>query len=334
MSKINIAINGLGRIGRIAWRAASTSKKLNIVAVNELAIGEMSANLLRHDTVYGDWRQSVRFVDNNLIVQGKKINYFSEKEPLRLPWRKLGVDIVLECTGVFRDYNEARSHLKAGAKKVILSAPAKGVKTFVLGVNGDKYNSETDHIISNASCTTNCYAPITKILHNKFGIDKGYMATVHAVTNDQKIVDAGAKSDLRRARSGLVNIIPTTSGSEKAIGEAIPELAGKLHTMAMRVPVQVGSVIYAIYQLSQETTAEAVNRVIKTAAGGEMKGLINYSEEPLVSSDIVGSNYSAIFDSLLTEADGNIVKVVAWYDNEWGYTSRLIELAEKVAENL
>jgi glyceraldehyde 3-phosphate dehydrogenase len=321
-----IAINGFGRIGRAAFKVAMEKDDLEVVAINDLADIEALAHLLKYDSAYGVYKKEVKVENDKLVVGDKSISYFNEKDPSKLPWDDLGVDVVLECTGVFRKYEDAEKHLQAGANKVVLSAAPKseGIKVIVMGVNEKEYNPEKDKIISCASCTTNCYAPITKLLHDNFTVERGFMVTAHAVTNDQRVTDLPHK-DLRRARSVLGNIIPTTSGSDKATVEVIPELEGKIHAMAMRVPILVGSVIYAIYDLKDNPAPDKVNKLIKQASEGDYKDLIKYETDPIVSSDIVGTTYSAILDSQLTEYSDDLIKLVAWYDNEWAYVHRLIE---------
>ncbi len=321
---IKIAINGFGRIGRSAFkRILDSHKDLEVVAVNDLADPKTLAHLLKHDSVYGIYEQPI------------KAQILAEKDPLNLPWKDLGIDIVLECTGFFADSAGAKKHLSAGAKKVIVSAPCKGsdIPTYVLGGNEDKYNPNKDNIVSMGSCTTNCYVPVTKILHNNFEVERGFMVTAHAATNNQKVLDSPHK-DLRRARSVLDNIIPTTSGSDKATTEVIPELKGKLHAMAMRIPVRVGSVIYAVYDLKKKPSPDQINQIMEKASQEEYKDILKYVTNPIVSSDIVGSPYSAIFDSLLTEQSDDLIKIVAWYDNEWGYACRLAEMAQFIGDKL
>ncbi|MBU4360255.1 type I glyceraldehyde-3-phosphate dehydrogenase [Patescibacteria group bacterium] len=331
--KINVAINGFGRIGRSAFKIAFEKNNIEIVAINDLTDNATLAHLLKYDSVYGIYDKDIKYTDKGLVVNKKHIAVFSQKEIQKLPWKKLNVDVVLECTGVFREYEDIKKHLKAGAKKVILSATPKSkeIKTYVIGVNENQYKPE-EKIVSCASCTTNCYAPITKILHNKFGVERGFMVTAHAVTTDQRILDLPHK-DLRRARTVLDNIIPTSSNSDKAIGEIIPELKGKIHTMAMRVPVRVGSVIYAIYDLKKKPSPEAVNNLMKRASRTNYKNIIKYETEPIVSADIVNTTYSAIFDSLLTQYSDDLIKIVAWYDNEWAYSNRLVEMIQMVIPN-
>ena len=333
---IKIAINGFGRIGRPTLRRIlDKHPNLEVAAINDLTDAKTLAHLLKYDSVYGTYQKEVKAADGSLLIDGRKITVLAEKEPAKLSWKKLGVDVVLECTGRFTDYEGAKKHLSAGAKKVIISAPGKGpgVSTYILGGNEEKYNPEKDHVISMGSCTTNCYVPVTKIIHDNFTVERGFMVTAHAVTNDQRLLDSPHK-DLRRARAVLDNIIPTTSGSDRATIEVIPELKGKLHTMAMRVPVRVGSVIYAIYDLKKKPSPEAVNEIMKKAAQGKYKGILKYETNPIVSSDVIGSTYSAIFDSLLTEYSDDLIKVVALYDNEWGYACRLAELAEFVGNKI
>lgn len=321
-----IAINGFGRIGRAAFKVAFEKDELEVVAVNDLADIESLAHLLKYDSAYGVYGKEVKIENNNLRVGDKIITCLNEKDPSKLPWEEMGVDVVLECTGVFRKFEDAQKHLQAGAKRVVLSAAPKseGIKVIVMGVNEDDYDPKEDKVISCASCTTNCFAPITKLLHDNFTVERGFMVTAHAVTNDQRVTDLPHK-DLRRARSILGNIIPTTSGSDKATVEVIPELEGKIHAMALRVPVLVGSVIYAIYDLKENPAPDKVNKLVKQASEGDYRGIIKYETDPIVSSDIVGTNYSAILDSQLTEYSDDLIKLVAWYDNEWAYVHRLVE---------
>jgi len=351
---IKVAINGFGRIGRGTLRAffealkgspnvvfancvdPSLLNEIEIVAINDLAGAQNSAHLFKYDSVHGVYRGEVSVKgDDTLVVDGREIKVFSEPDPERLPWKELGVDIVLECTGKFRDREGAGKHLKAGAKKVIISAPGKKVdRTIVLGVNHREYNPAEDNIISNASCTTNCLAPVAKVLNENFGIVKGVMTTTHAYTMDQRLLD-GTHKDLRRARAAAINIIPTTTGAAKATGEVIPSLKGKLEAEARRVPVPDGSMIDLVVLLEKETSAEEINRVMREAAEGELKGILQYTEEPIVSQDIVGNPYSSILDGLLTKVVGNnMAHVVAWYDNEWGYSNRMRDIALFVAERL
>ncbi len=351
---VRVAINGFGRIGRGTLRAYFEALKgsskvvfanpvnpeilndIEIVAINDIAGAESSAHLFKYDSVHGIYEGEVSVKNGKiLVVDGKEITILSEYDPQKLPWKELEVDIVLECTGKFRDREGAAKHLKAGAKKVIISAPGKKVdKTVVLGVNHDEFDPEKDEIISNASCTTNCLAPVAKVLQEKFGIVKGVMTTTHAYTMDQRLLD-GTHKDLRRARAAAINIIPTTTGAAKATGEVIPELKGKLEAEARRVPVPDGSMIDLVVLLERETTPEEINAAVKEASEGAMKGVIQYVEEPLVSQDIVGNPHSSIFDAQLTKViGGNLAHVVAWYDNEWGYSNRMRDITLFVAEKM
>ena len=330
---VRVAINGFGRTGRAAFRAALESgADIEWVAINDVADPPMLAQLLKYDTVYGRFGGTVEAGDGAIFVNGEKIVTPMESDPSRLPWEALGVDVVIESTGRFRARADAAKHLDAGAKKVIVSAPAKEPDvTVVLGVNFETYDAERHDIVSNASCTTNCLAPVAKVLHEAFGIRHGVMTTVHAYTGDQMLLD-GPHKDYRRARSAAANLVPTSTGAAKAIGLVVPELAGKLHGFAVRVPVPTGSLVDLTVELERATTVDAVNALFLTRADrGELAGILRYSEEPLVSSDIVRSPYSSIFDApLTTVVDGTQLKVVAWYDNEWGYSNRLVELAQRV----
>lgn len=325
-----IAINGFGRIGRLTLRELLTKKDVEVVAINDLTDAHTLAYLFKYDSNQGRFDGEVSYEGKNtLIVNGKSIKLFSERDPANLPWKDLEVDVVAECTGVFRDAESAGKHLEAGAKRVIISAPAKGnVKTVVMGVNEDTITDE-DKIISNASCTTNCLAPIAMILDREFGIQKGYINTIHAYTADQNLVDA-PHSDLRRARAAAQSIIPTTTGAAVAVGLVLPNLKGKLDGMATRVPVAAGSLTDLVVILNKEVTAQEVNAVIKNSAEGNLKGIVEYTEDPIVSCDIIGNRNSSIFDSAITSANGNLVKVVAWYDNEYGYASRTADLVAMV----
>ncbi len=323
---IKVAINGFGRIGRWVLKAGLKDKAINVVAVNDLTDAKTLAYLLKYDTAYGKFDGKVEAKGNDLIVNGKRIRIFSEKDPSKLPWGKLGIDVVVESTGIFRTKEQASLHLKAGAKKVLISAPAKGeafVRTIVPGVN-DKTLKKTDRIVSNASCTTNCLAPVAKVLNDKFGIESGLMTTVHAYTADQKLVDAPHK-DLRRGRAAAMNIVPTTTGAAKAVGLVLPELNGKMDGIAIRVPVVDGSVIDLTVDLKKKATVEQINKAFKDAANKELKGVLEYSEEALVSSDIIGNTHGAVFDSSFTKVIGNTAKVLAWYDNEYGYCCQMIK---------
>ncbi|MDB5100144.1 MAG: gapA [Cyanobacteria bacterium RYN_339] len=332
-----IAINGFGRIGRQVLRAALLKKApLDFVGVNDLTDAETLAHLFKYDSVHGIYPGEVRAEGNAIVVDGKKIPIFAEKDPAQLPWKQIGAEVVVESTGRFVDRENCAKHLAAGAKKVIISAPAKGEDlTIVLGVNEDKYDPENHHILSNASCTTNCLAPVAKILNDKFGIVNGLMTTVHSYTNDQKILDL-PHEDLRRARAAAESIIPTTTGAAKAVALVLPELKGKLNGMAMRVPTPDVSVVDLVVNLEKETTVEEVNAALSAAADKDrMTGVLKYCDEPLVSRDYIGNPYSSIVDAALTMViDKKMVKVIAWYDNEWGYSNRVVDLAVFVGERL
>lgn len=334
---IKVAINGFGRIGRPTLKIILEKKGLEVAAINDLTEIKTLAHLLKYDSSYGIYNHEVNFDEEDLLIDDKKIKVLAEKEPQSLPWRDLGVDIVLECTGLFTEYEGASQHIKAGAKKVIISAPAKSqeIKTFVLGVNEEKYQPENDHIISNASCTTNCLAPVVKVLQEAFGVEKGLMTTVHSYTNDQRLQDL-PHEDLRRARAAALNIIPTTTGAAKTVTKVIPELEGKLDGLAFRVPTATVSVTDFVCLTEKPTIKEEVNRsFISAAKSAKLKGILGVSNEELVSMDYKGNPYSAIVDLALTYVVGeNLVKVVAWYDNEWGYAMRLAELTELVANKL
>jgi len=325
---IKVAINGFGRIGRMVFRAGFKDKDIDFVAFNDLTDNKTLAHLLKYDSVHGKFPGKVEYDNENIIVDGKKIKVLAEKDPAKLSWKKLKIDIVVESTGFFLTKELVSLHLKAGAKKVLLSAPAKSpdIKTIVLGVNEKIYDKKKDKIISNASCTTNCLAPIVKILNNTFGIKRGFMTTAHGYTADQRLVDAPHK-DLRRARSAAINIIPTTTGAAKTVGKVIPELDGKLDGIALRVPIANSSIIDFVCELEKDVTIKQINDIFKKLAKKDMKGILEYSEDPLVSTDVIGNTNSAIFDSLSTNViNGNFVKVLAWYDNEYGYSCRMIEL--------
>lgn len=325
MSTIRVAINGFGRIGRLTFKALQNKENVEVVAINDLTDTATLAHLLKYDSVHGKFPGTVSHDAENIIVDGKAIRIYAEKEPAKLPWGSLNVDVVLESTGRFTNPEGAGGHITAGAKKVLISAPAKGgIPTIVLGVNDDTLTADMN-IVSNASCTTNCLAPMAKVLNDSFGIDKGYITTVHAYTADQRIQDA-PHSDLRRARAAAVNIVPTSTGAAKAVGLVLPELNGKLDGVAMRVPVPDGSLTDLVVQLKKEVTAEEINAAMKAAAEGPLKGVLEYSEDPLVSTDIVGNPHSNIFDAGMTSAMGNLVKVVGWYDNEAGYSNRSADM--------
>lgn len=325
-----IAINGFGRIGRLAFRELLQRKDVSLVAVNDLSDPETLVHLLRYDSVHGPLPEEVKLEGNQLQVAGQHIEILAEQDPASLPWKRLEVDVVLECTGIFRTSEKMELHRQAGARKVLLSAPAKGpMKTLVLGVNQDELRDD-DVLLSNASCTTNCLAPMTKVLSDAFGIEKGYMTTTHAYTADQNLQD-GPHKDLRRARAAALSIIPTTTGAAKAVALVMPELEGKLDGMAMRVPTPTGSVTDLTVELSREVSAAEINQKMKEAAGAQLKGILQYSEDPLVSADIVGNKHSCIFDSQLTSANGKLAKIIGWYDNEAGYAARLADLAQRLA---
>ena len=329
---VRVGINGFGRIGRLVFREMQKRDGIEVVAINDLTNAKTLAHLLKYDSVHKKFDGDVSAKEDAIVVNGKEIKIYAEKDPANLPWGELGVDMVVEATGVFRKKDQIAKHIEAGAKKVVLTVPAKDEidNTIVLGVNDDELKAD-DKIVSNASCTTNCLAPVAKVLNDEFGIVKGLMTTVHAYTNDQRILDL-PHSDLRRARSAAVSIIPTTTGAAKAVGKVIPALNGKLNGMAMRVPTPDGSVVDLTVELEKEVTAEQVNAAVKKAAEGPMKGILEYTEDPIVSVDIVGNSHSSIFDSGMTMASGNMVKILSWYDNEWGYSVRVVDLVEKMAK--
>ncbi|WP_409472778.1 type I glyceraldehyde-3-phosphate dehydrogenase [Streptomyces sp. HC307] len=333
---IRVGINGFGRIGRNYFRALlEQGADIEIVAVNDLGDTATTAHLLKYDTILGRLKQEVTHTADTITVGGYTIKVLSERNPADIPWGELGVDIVIESTGIFTKKEDAAKHIAGGAKKVLISAPAKDEDiTIVMGVNHDKYDPANHHVISNASCTTNCVAPMAKVLDENFGIVKGLMTTVHAYTNDQRILDFPHK-DLRRARAAAENIIPTTTGAAKATALVLPQLKGKLDGMAMRVPVPTGSVTDLVVELGREVTKEEVNAAFQKAAEGELKGLLEYTEDPIVSSDIVNAPASCTFDSSLTMVqEGKNVKVIGWYDNEWGYSNRLVDLTVFVGNQL
>lgn len=327
-----VGINGFGRIGRNVFRAALNNKNVDIVAVNDLTDAKTLAHLLKYDSVHGTLSAEVKAVEGGIEVNGKVIKVLAEREPANLPWKALGVDVVVESTGRFTDADKAAAHITAGAKKVIISAPAKGEDiTIVLGVNQDKYDPAKHHVISNASCTTNCLAPFAKVLNDTFGIKRGLMTTVHSYTNDQQILDLPHK-DLRRARAAAMSIIPTTTGAAKAVALVIPELKGKLNGFAMRVPTPNVSVTDLVAELEKPATADEINAALKAAAEGPLKGILAYCDEPLVSRDFNGNPNSSIVDALSTMVvEGSLVKVVSWYDNEWGYSNRVVDLVAFIA---
>ena len=328
---IKVGINGFGRIGRNIMRAALSDKNLDFVAVNDLTDAKTLAHLLKYDSVLGNLDRSIQATGDAISVDGDEFKVLSEKDPAQLPWQELGVDVVFECTGRFTKRDDAAKHLAAGAKKVIITAPATNPDvTLVLGVNDQAYDKSTHHIISNASCTTNCLAPLAKVIHESFTINKAWMTTVHAYTNDQNLLDLPHK-DLRRARAAAMSIIPTTTGAAKAVGEVLPELKGKFDGIAMRVPTPNVSVVDLVALVAKKTTTEAVNAALEAAANGAMKGILQFEKEPLVSIDFRRNAHSSIVDAAYTKVmDGDFVKVLAWYDNEWGYSSRCVDLLKKV----
>ena len=327
---LKIGINGFGRIGRLVFRAVSQhyGEKLNVAAINDLTDAKTNAHLLKYDSTYGIYPGKVEASADSIIVDGEKTKVLAERDPAKIPWKDYGVDIVIESTGLFTDATKAAAHLQGGAKKIIISAPASNEDiTIVLGVNEDKYEPKKHNIISNASCTTNCIAPVAKVLNDNFGITKGLLSTIHAYTNNQRLLDMYHK-DLRRARSAALNIVPTTTGAAKAVSLVIPELKGKLHGIALRVPVPTVSLCDLVCDLGKEVTVDQINSTFREAANGRLKGILEYCEEPLVSTDFRGNQHSSIFDSLQTMVlGGNMVKVIAWYDNEWGYSCRMADLA-------
>lgn len=326
---VKVGINGFGRIGRNMFRQSLKNENVEVVAVNDLTDANMLAHLLKYDSVHGKLGEEVKVDGENIVVGDKKIRVFSEKDPANIGWKEYGVDIVIESTGIFRDKASASKHIEAGAKKVIISAPSSDADLMMLlGVNEEKYNKDAHHVVSNASCTTNCLAPVAKVINEKFGLKRGLMTTVHAYTNDQRILDL-PHSDYRRARAAAANIIPTSTGAAAAVGKVLPELDGKLNGMAMRVPVPDGSIIDLVAELDKNVTVEEVNQALKEAAENELKGILEYTEDPIVSSDIVDNTHSSIVDGLSTMLMGdNMVKIVSWYDNEMGYSTRCVDLAE------
>jgi len=335
---IKVAINGFGRIGRMVFLAGLNDSEIEFIAVNDLTDTKELAYLLKHDSIQGQFQGTVEAKDNTIIVNGKEIKVFAEKDPESLPWGELGIDVVVESTGLFRTDKKANKHVKAGAKKVLVSAPCKceveegkvceiPLKTLVKGVNEHEYKGET--IVSNASCTTNCLAPMVKILNDNFKIKRGFITTIHAYTADQKLVDSPHKKDPRRGRSAAINMVPTSTGAAKAVTEVIPELVGKMDGIAIRVPVATGSVTDFVCEIEKKTTVKEINKLFKSVAESHLKGVLEYTEEPLVSSDIIHNPHSCIFDSLMTNIiDGKFVKILGWYDNEWGYSCRMIDMVK------
>ena len=331
---IKVGINGFGRIGRNVYRVIAEREGIDVLAINDLTDARTLSTLLKYDSVHGRFKGDIEAKDDVLIVKGKEIRLTKEKDPASLPWKELGVEVVIESTGIFTKKADCEKHLEAGAKKVILSAPAKDQldATIVMGINENDLKPE-HKIVSNASCTTNCLGPLAKVINDNFGIEKGLMTTIHAYTNDQKVADL-MHSDLRRARAAAINIIPTTTGAAKAIGEVIPELKGKLDGMAMRVPVANGSVTDLVASVKKNVSIEEINNVIKAASENKLKGILEYCKDPIVSSDIIDNAHSCIFDSLSTYVIGdNLIKVIGWYDNEWGYSNRMVDLIELIVKN-
>ena len=336
MAKIRVGINGFGRIGRNFFRASlQHGGDFELVAANDIADTKTMAHLLKHDSVLGTLDLPVEAGDGFIRAGDHEIKFVTERDPAQLPWGELGVDVAIESTGLFTDRESAQKHLEAGAKKVVISAPAKDPDfTIVLGVNDRQYDPEQHHIISNASCTTNCVAPLAKLLHEAYTIERGFMTTIHAYTNDQRVLDL-PHSDLRRARAAAINLIPTSTGAARAIGLVLPDLKGKVDGMSMRAPVPTGSIVDLVVQVAKETSKDEVNALFQSKADtGDLEGILLYSDEPLVSTDIIHSSYSSIFDSDLTMVNGNMVKVFGWYDNEWGYSCRLVDLVAKIGASL
>jgi glyceraldehyde 3-phosphate dehydrogenase len=336
MAKIRVGINGFGRIGRNFFRAAlERGSDLELVAANDIGDTKTMAHLLKHDSVLGTLDLPVEAGDGVIRAGDHEIKFVSERDPAQLPWGDLGIDVAIESTGLFTDRENAQKHLEAGAKKVVISAPATDPDvTIVLGVNDRDYDPEQHSIISNASCTTNCVAPLAKVLHEAYTIERGFMTTIHAYTNDQRTLDL-PHSDLRRARAAAINLIPTSTGAARAIGLVLPDLKGKVDGMSMRAPVPTGSIVDLVVQVGGSTDKDAVNELFRSKADtGDLEGILEYSDEPLVSTDIVHSSFSSIFDSGLTMVNGNLVKVFGWYDNEWGYSCRLVDLVAKIGATL
>ena len=332
---VRVAINGFGRIGRNFFRAAlEQGADIEIVAVNDLTDNKTLAHLLKYDSITGRFQGDVSYDDEGIVVDGKHIKVLAQRNPADLPWGELGVEVVVESTGFFTDGEKAKAHIEAGAKKVVISAPAKNVDgTFVMGVNEDKYDGATMNIVSNASCTTNCLAPLAKVLEENFGIERGIMTTIHSYTGDQRVLDAPHK-DLRRARAAALNMIPTKTGAAQAVALVLPELEGKFDGLAVRVPTPTGSLTDLTFIAKKEVSVEAVKAAVKAAAEGELKGVLEYTEDPIVSSDIVGDPHTSIFDATETKVIGNLVKVLSWYDNEWGYSNALVRLTALVGSKL
>ncbi|MBN2057448.1 MAG: type I glyceraldehyde-3-phosphate dehydrogenase [Candidatus Saganbacteria bacterium] len=332
---IKVGINGFGRIGRNVVRAALNDKEVEFVAVNDLTDAKTLAHLMKYDSVHGVLKEEVKVDGDSIVVGSRKIKVLSERDPGKLPWKALGVDVVMECTGLFLDPAKAKAHLDGGAKKVILSAPAKGdCKFIVVGVNDKEYDPKADNIVSNASCTTNCLAPVAKVIHDAFGIKEGLMTTVHSYTNDQRILDLPHK-DLRRARAAAMSIIPTTTGAAKAVGKVIKALNGKLNGFAMRVPTPDASVVDLVFTVEKKTSVADINAAVKKAASGPMKGILEYTEDPIVSTDVIGNPHSSVFDALMTMQIGeSMFKILSWYDNEMGFSNRMVDLAKIMGKSL
>ena len=330
-----VGINGFGRIGRNFFRAAiEQGAAIEVVAVNDLTDNKTLAHLLKYDSIMGRFNGEVSYDDEGIIVDGKHIKVLAQRDPADLPWGELGVEVVVESTGFFTDGEKAAAHIAAGAKKVVISAPAKNVDgTFVMGVNDGDYDPATMNIISNASCTTNCLAPLAKVLHENFGIERGIMTTIHSYTGDQRVLDA-PHSDLRRARAAALNMIPTKTGAAQAVALVLPELKGKFDGLAVRVPTPTGSLTDLTFVATKEVSVEAIQAAVKAAAEGELKGVLEYTEDPIVSTDIVGNPHTSIFDATETKVIGNLVKVLSWYDNEWGYSNALVRLTSLVGSKL
>ncbi len=329
---IKVGINGFGRIGRLVFRRSLELGGFDFVGINDLTDAKTLAHLLKYDSVHGKFKGEIKVEGNDIIVNGDRITITAEKDPANLQWGKLGADVVIESTGIFRTKEACMKHIEAGAKKVILTVPPKGDidAMVVLGVNEEVLTGK-EQVVSNASCTTNCLAPMVKVLNDEFGVERGLMTTVHSYTNDQRLLDL-PHSDLRRARSAAVSIIPTTTGAAKAIGKIVPELKGKLDGISLRVPTPDGSITDFVATLKKEATVDEINAAVKKAAEGQLKGILEYTEDPIVSADIVGNSHSCIFDSLSTMVMGNMVKVVGWYDNEWGYSCRVVDLLSKISK--
>ncbi|MEE9441540.1 MAG: type I glyceraldehyde-3-phosphate dehydrogenase [candidate division Zixibacteria bacterium] len=327
---VKVGINGFGRIGRLVFRAACDNNDIDVVGINDIASAETMAHLLKYDSSQGKFSKNVSSENGIIIVDGKRIPLSAERDPAKLPWGKLGADIVVESTGLFRSKADASRHITAGAKKVLISAPGKEIDgTFILGVNDSDYDPKNHDVITIGSCTTNCLAPVCKVLVDNFGIEKGFMTTTHAYTSDQRLLDAPHK-DLRRARSAALSMIPTTTGAAKAIALALPQLKGKMDGCSIRVPTPTGSIVDLVVILEKETTKEELNAAVKKAAAGPLKGILEYTEEPIVSIDIAGNPHSSIFDAPMTMVSGKFAKVFSWYDNEWGFSNRMVEMVARM----